>query len=110
VKVVLDKEVELQKIQILESNFRGWHNFILSILSGTLIGFFVLLATMYYEGLINYYAFILGLVTVLVFIILWARNIQKTNSKHLRQLDDLIQKVENGEPLPSLNQLLKNSR
>lgn len=78
-----------------------------SILSGTLIGLLILVATLFYQGAINYWGFLLGIGIIFAFFIALSRNMQQMNIEHLNDVNELIQKIENGEPLPSINQLTK---
>lgn len=108
---VFDREVELQKIQILDSDFRGWFSFMASILSGAFIGLLILVATLFYQGTIDYLGFWIGLIVVFAFVALFGGYFMRNmNNDHLSYINGLMQKIENCESLPSINQLAKVKR
>jgi hypothetical protein len=46
------QDIDLQKIQVLESSYQGWFNFKASLIAGTIIGTLVLVATMTFENIL----------------------------------------------------------
>jgi hypothetical protein len=54
------QDIDLQKIQILESYYQGWFNFKASIVAGFIIGATILIATIEYEKIISLAGFIIS--------------------------------------------------
>jgi hypothetical protein len=107
---VYDKEVELQKIQVLESGFQAWFGLISQILAGGIIGMIILLATIYYQGILNSITLTLSNFVVIGVVIIGLYYLNKMHRQHLAYMSNLIRKVENREPLPSFSELAKDSR
>jgi hypothetical protein len=108
--MVENRDIELQKIQIIESNNQGSYNFRASIIAGGLVGAFILIATMQFENVIPLMVgFILDLIVILAmpFII---RSLKKTRDAQNTFIDGLLLRVENGEELESIVELLKMQR
>jgi hypothetical protein len=49
------QDIDLQKIQVLESSYQGWFNFKASLVAGTIVGTIILIATMQYQQIVNGY-------------------------------------------------------
>jgi hypothetical protein len=107
---VYDKEVELQKIQVLESGFQAWFGLVSQILAGGIIGMIILLATIYYQGILDLITLSLANSIVIAMVIVGLYYMNKMHRQHLAYMSSLIQKVENCEPLPSFSELAKDRR
>jgi hypothetical protein len=111
----LDKDCELQKIVVLDSYLEDNVNAQYTFLAGGLIGILVLVLTLFYEGVFDVFGGrFLGLIPLAITIIgvfyAFRRILQSIKDQQTRYLSlvfDLISKVENGEPIPSLNELEK---
>ena len=111
----MDKDCELQKIAIFDSYLKTNVNAQFSFLAGGLIGILVLVLTLFYEGVFDVFCGrFLGLipfaiVLVGVFYAFWRilQSIKNQQTRHLSLVFDLINKVEKGESIPSLNELKK---
>jgi hypothetical protein len=110
-KKKMNKDVELQKIQIIAGNYQTWFNLGGSIVVGGLIGLPIAFLTLYYEHLISLlvYSFGLGIVYVALGVgATWFMH--RRNNEHLEFIDGLLERIENGEALPSLVELRKQLR
>ena len=111
----LDKDCELRKIAIFDSYLVANVNAQYTFLAGGLIGILVLDLTFFYEGVFDVFGGrFIGLIPFTVTLIglfyafsriLWSIKGQQT--KDLSLEFDLINKIEIGEPIPSLNELIK---
>jgi hypothetical protein len=120
--MVINKEIEMQRVQALMSYFQTRINIAYSIFYGFIIGYLIFLATLYFQGTI-YSQFIslhvnddsarvlnLGVFSGLLlalYVIMKPRIIQLNSQrdKCLRIVDELFQKVDKGIPIPSLIEL-----
>jgi hypothetical protein len=102
-----NKDIDLMKIQVLDSSFHSWFTFRASILASGIIGLLILVTTLYYEKIFDALAFYVSLVIIAismsgVIYFLW-----KNLGEHLDFMNDLLMKVEKGEQLPPLTELGK---
>ncbi len=105
-----NQDIDLQKIQILESSYQGWFNFRVSIIGGGFIGVLVLVATVSYENIIPAYGAVIGYVIVLVagFYMMW--EMSKMHNDHITFISSLVTRVEKGEKLESIEKLREENR
>ena len=105
---LIQKEVELQKIQILDSNFQSKFNFETTIIGGMFVGLLVLYATLFYQKIIDYPTYIIGffVTTGAVFVSIYYLKNQR--QKHVKLMSELITKINNYDSLPSLETLNQN--
>jgi hypothetical protein len=111
----LDKECELQKIEVFENYLNTSVNAQYSFLAGGLIGVLILVLTVFVEGVFDVFGGrLLGLILFAVVLvgIFYAnyRILLLINSRHTKfnaLIFDLINRVEKGEPIPSLDELEK---
>ena len=111
----MDKDCELQKIATFRSYLEADVNAQFTFLAGGLIGILVLVITLFYEGvfdvfggsLLGFIPFFVVLVGVFYAFSRILQSIRSQQSRHLSLIFDLIGKVEKGEPIPSLSELLK---
>lgn len=97
--------IDLQKIQSLESWYQGWFNFKASLIAGVIIGTLIFLATMQYEKILPSYAIGVGDLVVMVFGLIAIRDMKQNHERHISFINDLIQKLEQGEKLGSIDEL-----
>lgn len=109
-----DKDVELKKIDVLDSNFQTWFNTLSSIWIGALIGVLILILTVYYNKqfssneMLNAAIAILFIMVAYVALGVWGtRFMSKRSNEHLAYVDTLLDKIEKGETLPSIIELNK---
>ena len=100
-----NQEIDLQKIQVLQSSYERWFNFKVSIIAGVLIGILILVATMQYEKIINIYGLVISELFVLAFAFYFIWDLKQNHEKHNGFINDLIQKIENGEKLDPIEEL-----
>ena len=102
------QEIDLQKIQTLESSYQGWFNFKASIATGGVVGFVILFATVYFEGTIDLTVLIVANALIYGLAFYMAYDMSKTHDKHIKFIDDLVKRVELGEKkLESIMELKK---
>lgn len=106
----MDKDIELQKIQTLDSNSQTWFNLVGSIVASAFIGLIITFITLYYEGLVNLVIYSIGFGAVYVAMYFSLKFMNKRSNEHLEYIDGLYAKIEKGEALPSLMELQKQSR
>jgi hypothetical protein len=120
---VRNKEVELQRIQALQNYFQTIFNAQYSLVIGFIVGYLILLISLYYQGVFNILpeptpnelARIGDLLIFLLILIgpsLYIRStmlerINRQNERCLTVVEDLLNKVESGEPIGSLLDLKK---
>jgi uncharacterized membrane protein affecting hemolysin expression len=122
----MDKDIELQKLQAFESYFRTKINILYSLLISFIVGFLLLIMTLYYQGTFNFFPYEtygLGgtLVNVAIFIALllgasafmkkyYLDKVNDMNDECLNLVEELIAQVEKGETLPSMAELKKKAK
>jgi hypothetical protein len=101
----MNRDVDLQKIQILNDWYQAYFNIVGSVIAGGFIGLVVLFTTLFYGNL---------LMLSMIFLILWVgfaifgkRFLDKNYDAFLTYIDTLHRKVERGEALPSIMELRK---
>ena len=112
-----DKEIELQKIQILQNDYEAWFNTGASLWVGGLIGLLILILTVYYNKQFNpnpALNLILTVITAIIVYILFAyygiRFMNRRSNTFLALTDQLLANVEKGIPLGSVVELRKKWR
>jgi hypothetical protein len=100
-----NQEIDLQKIQVIESSYERWFNFKVSILAGGLIGILIFVATMQYEKIINIYGLVISELIIIPFAFYFIWDLKQNHEKHDGFINNLIQKVENGEKLDPIEEL-----
>ncbi len=111
----MDKECELQKIAVFESFLNTAINAQYSFLAGGLIGVLILILTLLVGGVFDVFGGrLLGLIpfAAVLVVVFYAnfrflKGIDGRHKKFNAIVFDLINKVENGEPIPSLAELEK---
>lgn len=113
--MVENRDIELQKIQIIESNNQGSYNFRSSIIAGGLTGAFILIATIQVTALqfqnviLVMMGFFLDLIVILA-MPYFIRDLKKNRAKQITFIDNLLLRVGNGDKLESIDELLKRQR
>ncbi len=105
-----NQDIDLQKIQIIESSYQGWFNFRVSIIAGGFIGILVLIATISIENIIPAYGAIIGYIIVFMGAFFMMREMSKMHNDHITFMSSLITKVEMGEQLESIEQLREDNK
>jgi hypothetical protein len=67
----------------------------------------ILVSTLYYEKIIDFGVYALSYLVIFVFIYASLRYMNKQNSMHLKRICGLVDRIEKGEMLPSINELRK---
>ena len=101
------QDVDLQKIQILESSYQGWFSFRASLLAGGIVGALVLVATMYYQNVVDLYGAYIGYAIVIGATLYFIRDVKKAHNEHINFISGLILRIETGEKLESIEELRK---
>ena len=112
---MVDIDIELKKIEIVKDSVHMYFNLGNSIMSGSLVAFFVLILTLFFNGSLGngLLGFVVG-VLLMVYVgiasgvIFWAANRQ--NNKFLKLADEWMKKIERGEHLSiaAMQRQLKN--
>jgi len=105
-----NQEIDLQKIQVIESTYERWFNFKTSILAGGLIGTLILVATMNFERVINIFGLAIGDLLIMAFAIYFVWGLKENHEQHNGFINDLIRKIENGEKLDSIEELRQKQK
>lgn len=101
------QDIDLQKIQVLESSYQGWFNFKASLIAGVIIGLLILLATTQLEKIFPPYAIVVGDFIVIIFGLISIRDMKQSQENHIDFISDLLQKIEKGEKLDSIEIIRK---
>lgn len=98
-----NRDVDLQKIQVLDSNYQTWFNLIGSVYAGGFVGLLILATTLYYEGPLRN-LILIGLAYLVVFVGIFygLRYLKKEHDRHLKFISDKTERVQKGELLKSL--------
>ncbi len=99
------EDIDLQKIQILESSYQGWFNFRVSYIAGGFIGVLVLVATLWFENILPAYGGIIGYGIVFVGAFYMVIEMSKMHNDHIAFISSLVARVEKGEQLESIEKL-----
>jgi high-affinity Fe2+/Pb2+ permease len=98
-----NRDLDLQKIQILESTYQAWFNLVASIFAGGFVGMLILIVTLYYEGpLRNWCLFGLAYLIVIVVLIIGYWRFNEDQKRHLKFITTKMDIVQKGDPLKSL--------
>jgi uncharacterized protein YacL len=108
----MDKDIELKKIDILESEFQEWFNMRSSLWVGGIIGFLLLILTVYYNKQFSsdpaqnaIIALVLAVAVSLVLGYYGTRYMSRKSNEFSVYIDDLIGKIEKGESLGLIAEL-----
>jgi hypothetical protein len=109
-----NRDIDLQKIQSLDSYWQAWFNMGASIWVGSLIGFLILILTLYYNKQFSPDATVNLVFTIItagtayaVLGIYGSYFMNKRYNEYLAFVDKKLAQVEKGERLPSLTELKK---
>lgn len=112
-----NRDIDLQKIQALDSYFQTWFNTGASIWVGGFIALLILILTVYYnkqfssDVMVNLVLTIIAAVAVYAVLGLYGLHfMNKRSNEFLAFVDKLLAQVEKGERLPSLMELKKQIR
>jgi len=99
--------IDLQKIQVLSSSYQGWFNFKASIVAGNIVGALILIATMFYQNVLDMYGAYLGyaIATGAALYFIW--EMRKAHDEHISFVNGLMLRIEKGEKLESIEELRK---
>jgi hypothetical protein len=100
-----EQEIDLQKVQVLESSYQGLFNLRASLITGTIIGVLILLATIQFENLLPVYSTVVAYPIVFAFAFYYLHDMKKTHNEHIDFMDKLILKIEKGERLGTIHDL-----
>ncbi len=92
---MIQRDIELQKIKILNNNFQSFLNLTYPILAGFFIGNLILFLTLRYQALISYQIYVVALISLALCVIILLLLIRKIHQKHLIFISKLLQKIEN---------------
>lgn len=106
---MIQRDVELQKIQILNDDFQSFLNLVYPVLAGFFIGMLILFLTLRYNVLISYPIYVASLTLLALFVLSLLLWIRKLYRKHIIFISKLFVKIENYESLPSLEILKEKS-
>lgn len=112
-----NRDIDLQKIQALDSHFQAWFNTGASIWVGGLIGFLILILTVYYNKQFSSDVMVNLVLTIITAVVAYAvlgiyglHFMNKRSNEFLAFVDKLLAQVEKGERLPSLVELKNQIR
>lgn len=113
----MNRDIDLQKIQILSEDFHAWFDVGASVWVGGFIGLLILILTVYYnkqfspDVMLNLVlTFIAAVIVYVVFAIFARMFMNKARNEFLAFIDELLAKVEKGDSLPSVTELRKRFR
>ena len=102
----MEQETELLKIQAFLDYLNSNYNTVVTYLLGFAVAYYVTILGLNIQGVLgstlNYFVF---LVTPLPFLGFFIYRERKSHLKELEKIDELIKKVNNLEPLPSIKEM-----
>jgi F0F1-type ATP synthase membrane subunit a len=111
-KKPFDKDIELLKIQALQSEFQTWFNAGVSLWVAGLVGLLIAALTFYYNkqfsanANLNLFLTLVGIAVVyIVFRYYGIRRMERVSNRFLTFVDKLIAEVEKGNSLGSIMEL-----
>lgn len=104
------QDIDLQKIQVLESSYQGWFNFKASLIAGTIVGTLILIATMQYQNVVNLYGVIIGDSFLAVAGFYFIVTLRQGHDEHINFINGLVVQIEKGEKLDSIEELRKTHK
>jgi hypothetical protein len=99
------QDIDLQKIQVLESSYQGWFNFKTSIVAGGIVGTLILIASMQFQNVINLYGLIIGDSILAIAGFYFITTLREAHDEHIDFINSLMLKIEKGEKLDSIEEL-----
>lgn len=99
------QDIDIQKIQILESSYHGWFNFKASIIAGSFVGFTVLAATIKFQNLVDFNSFLILNLAIWLFVFYTVIDMQRKHNQHISFINTQVTRIENGEKLESIEEL-----
>jgi hypothetical protein len=105
--IMTQQDIDLQKIQVLESSFQGWFNFKTSLVAGSVVGILILIATLQYENIFPLYSIPIFYLIVLLAGFYMVSDLRKTHEDHISFVNSLMLRVERREKLESIEELRK---
>ncbi len=120
--VVVDSEIEIQRVQALMSYFQTRVNISYSIRYGFIVGYLIFLATLFFQGtiysqlinlkasselasILNLFIFMILAYTLVYFMKPRIIQLNAQRDNCLKIVDELFQKINQGIPIPSLIEL-----
>jgi len=103
----LDRDTEILKLQVLADYYHSRFTSYASFCFGFIIAWFISFATLFFQRNIDaptyYFGIFVGGIGIAMFLV----STLKEYHKNLNKIDKLIQCINQGEPLPSLEELRK---
>jgi hypothetical protein len=99
------QDIDLQKIQVLESSYQGWFTVNASFATGAYVALAVLFVTLKIENLIDLNWFMFLYFLAFIYGILSAVYLQRRHNRHMDFMSNLLAKIEKGEKLGSIKEL-----
>jgi hypothetical protein len=109
-RVRRNKDSDLLKIQILADYYQASFSFLGSIVSGAFIGLLVVAITLRLENVLGDITYYLFLGAIVVFFVFYGRGEYRSYHSGLEKIDKLFIRVQNGETLPSITELMKEKK
>lgn len=101
------QDIDLQKVQILESSYQGWFNFRASLVAGAIVGTLILIATIQFQNIIPSYGAYIGVLIVIIAGAIFISDMKNEHEKHISFMNGLMLRIEKGEKLESIEELRK---
>ncbi len=102
----MDKETERMKVELTANYYMGAHVNIIVLVIAILASFLVAIYSAFVAGQINIYGEIISEIIVFVALLYVLLGRGGTFKKRLKYLDSLIEKVENNQPLGTLQDII----
>jgi len=105
--VRLNRDIELQKIQIFSDYFETRFNFLFSILAAIFPSSIIAALGFYYAGFLDLVGYILAITIVSLISLYGMSYLSRKHDELLEIIDEMFEQVEKGEGLPSLGEIRK---
>ena len=99
------QDIDLQKIQVLESSYQAWFNFRASILTTFMISLLILVLTFLVENVITLSGFFFAYGIVAIFMFICLMYLRRQHEAHTQFMNEAIARIENGKKLESVTDL-----
>jgi c-di-AMP phosphodiesterase-like protein len=103
----MNENIELSKVRILENHLQGNINAMHSMVLGLYVSISVLLLSLSLQFMNLVLQIMIALFATIVFLLVLLFRVKQYQKRNLTYIDELLKKIENGEPLPSIIELEK---
>jgi hypothetical protein len=101
---ISNRDVDLQKVQILDNENQSWFNFLSAVVAGGIIGLLLFSAGVYEK---NFLVGSIAFGATGIFMVWALDHMIKLQKRQLEKINKIVERIEKEESLPSLIELKK---